>query len=61
MKINHIDDADLKTLRNITHRLYNDDGKHPNFDERREMAYLMWLILGRIETAEVELKEHQDG
>lgn len=61
MIVNHIETADLKTLREIQRRLYNDDGKHPNFDERRDMAHLMWLILDRVETAEVELKEREDG
>lgn len=59
MKVNHIEDADLKTLRNIMHRLY--DAIRLTADERRDLAQVMDLILDRVETAEVDLKEHQDG
>ena len=57
-KINHIEDADLQTLRNILLRLY-DATRLPD-DERRDMANLMWLVLGRIETADVDV-EHEHG
>ena len=55
MRINHLDDADLATLRNILHRLY--DARPLSDHDRRDMANLMRLILGRVETADVELME----
>lgn len=58
-KINHIEDADLRTLRNILHRLYDDRALSDH--DRRDLANLMWLILSRIETAEVEVKEPEHG
>jgi hypothetical protein len=59
MRVNHLEDADLETLRKIMQRLY--DGTVLPDGDRRDLANLMWLILGRVETAEVDLKEHQDG
>ena len=59
MKVNHIDDADFKTLRSIALRLY--DAVRLLDDERRDLANLMWLILSRVETADVQIEEHADG
>ena len=59
MRLNHIEDADLQTLRNILLRLGPTPTRLPD-DERRDMANLMWLVLGRIETADVEV-EHEHG
>jgi hypothetical protein len=59
MKINHIDDADVANLRMILRRMY--DTPQMRDDERRDLANLLWLVIGRIETAEVEIKEHEDG
>ena len=60
-KINHIDDRDLATLRNINKRLYDD--KPLVGEERRDQAHLMWLILGRVESFYLpdEKKEHEHG
>jgi hypothetical protein len=57
--VNHIDDADIATLRNILHRLY-DATRIPD-GERRDLATIMHLILDRIVTAEVEVKEPEHG
>ena len=59
MKVNHLEDADLETLRKIMQRLY--DGTVLPDGDRRDLANLMWLILGRIETANVEVVETQNG
>jgi hypothetical protein len=59
-RINHLDDADLKTLRNIMHRLY-DDGISLTRGDRRDLAHVMLLILDRVETAEAEIKEPEHG
>jgi hypothetical protein len=59
IKINHIEDADVATLRKINERLY--DATILKDGDRRDLANLMRLILGRIEIAEVEVKEREDG
>jgi hypothetical protein len=56
-RVNHIDDADLATLRNILLRLY--DATTLSADERRDVAHILYLILDRIETADVKV-EHED-
>ena len=58
-KINHIEDADIATLRRINERLF--DATILKDGDRRDLANLMWLILERIVTGEVDLKETQDG
>jgi hypothetical protein len=59
MRINHVEDADIATLRNILVRLY--DATRLSDDERRDLATIMHLILDRIETADVEVKEPEHG
>ena len=59
LRLNHIDDADLTTLRNINGRLY--DAVALTDGDRRELAKLMRLILNRVEAVYIEGKEHADG
>lgn len=57
MVFNHIESADIATLKSIADRLGN--GMRMDDNERRNVSHLMWLILTRIE--HVEVKEHEDG
>lgn len=59
MRINHIEDADIRTLRQILARLY--DATRLSDGDRRDLAHIMHLILDRIETAEAEVKEPEHG
>jgi hypothetical protein len=58
-RLNHIDDADLTTLRNINGRLY--DAVALTDPDRRELAKLMRLILNRVEAVYIEVKEPEHG
>jgi len=53
MIVNHIDTRDLAKLRGLRSRLHN-AGRVPTFDELRDIAETMRLILDRVESAEIE-------
>jgi len=58
-RFNHIDDADLTTLRNINGRLY--DAVALKDGDRRDLANLMRLILNRVEAVYLDVKEPEHG